>query len=115
MAAIPQAALDWIVGDDTGMSSKCIWGVMVGAGPDGFRSYPLDPDDFGRCHRLLQAVPEWRARLSEMAAVSKQWAGLVADWDAIEAAFVAETKGERWWHSAPATYALMKKALGERP
>ena len=45
---------------------------------------PYDSDDFGRCYRLLKAVPEWRGRLSEVAAVLPKWAPLVERWDELE-------------------------------
>lgn len=49
-------------------------------------NYPLDADDFGRCLVLLDAVPEWRHRLDEVANVSSRWAGLVGNWDRLEEA-----------------------------
>ena len=48
------AAIRWITGRDTGMSSKALWAHMMTGTCDG--SYPLDADDFGRIARLLDVV-----------------------------------------------------------
>lgn len=61
---------------------------MLGAAQDRKPlSYPYDAADFGRCFRLLEVIPEWRARLSEMAAHGEQWAALVATWPTLEGHF----------------------------
>ncbi len=85
-------AMQWIAGHDTGVSSKTIWSHMMGARVERapWGTCPLDPSDFGRCHRLLLLVPEWRPRLPEMAKYSKWWAGLVAAWDELDALYLEE-------------------------
>ncbi len=50
-------------------------------------SLPCDAGDFGRCHRLLLKFPEWRARLTEVAAAHSAWAPLVAVWDELTELF----------------------------
>jgi hypothetical protein len=80
---IEHRAAAWIVGRDTGSSSKALWAVMMGV--DGGGAYPSDGGDLGRCLRLLEAVPEWRARLPEMAAKNDYWGALVKHWDELEA------------------------------
>jgi len=82
------AAFDWIVGSDTGVSSKTIWGVMMGAevySP----SIPWDTDDFGRCYRLLQMIPEWRHRLTDVSEKYPEWKPLVDNWDELTRIFEA--------------------------
>ena len=79
-----EALAKWALGDDTGASSTCIARHLSGLKSDG--SYPHDGGDFGRCERLLDAVPELRARLPEMAKVNAYWAALVPRWDDIKAA-----------------------------
>ena len=66
-AAILRAAHKWIVGPHTGLSSITIWAVMMGV-PCAHPSIPSDADDLWRCARLLEYVPEWRARLDEIPA-----------------------------------------------
>lgn len=106
-------ALRWIVGDDTGMSSKAIWAHMMGAGEplDGW-SHPHDPADFGRCAHLLIIMPEWRRRLPEMRFNSVAWELLVEHWDEIEQCMESEV-GLNWEYgqSAPLTFNLMQSLL----
>lgn len=104
----------WIVGDDTGDSSKAIWAHMMGFKSRNGWDHPWDPSDLGRCLRLLEIAPEWKPRLPEMATRSKQWALLVAHWDEI-AAMMLDEVGMNWEkaQSAPRTYKLMKDVLGQ--
>jgi hypothetical protein len=57
--------LEWLLGDDTGLSSKHLVGHMLGIP---IREYaPLDADDRGRCLRVLKIMgEEWVMRLPEM-------------------------------------------------
>jgi len=75
------AALQWLLGGDTGMSSKTICAVMAGVKtPPYCGDVPGDPDDFGRCYRLLKLIPTWRARMQEVADRYKEWGPLVREW-----------------------------------
>lgn len=74
-------------------------------------AYPHDPSDFGRCLGLLEAVPEWRARISELAVLSPQWHAIVEAWEEIESLYRAEAVGGNW--SAPDCYKAIKLALEE--
>jgi len=105
-----EKALDWIVGNDTGSSSKALWAFMMGRKTDG--SYPHDPADLGRCLRLLELVPEWKVRIPEMASVSPYWAALVSRWLEL-ASTMAEEAGPQFNNrvNATKTYALMKVIL----
>lgn len=115
-------ALDWITGDDTGISSRALWRHMTGREQDprdrGFGTYPHDPADFGRCHRLLVIMPEWRGRIGEMAAYGKVWAALAARWQDITDSYSDEVRGlgqdpdSRWVRGmALKTYDLMKSII----
>jgi hypothetical protein len=102
-------ACRWAAGRDTGISSLAIMERMTGGMPD-WNSWPRDPDDLGRCLRLLARIPGWRTRIGEMAGVSGVWAALTREWDALEASMrdevgIAWEKGRR----APKTYAMMKR------
>lgn len=67
MEDVNQRAINWIVSEDTGVSSKVIWAVMMGTDLTGLSlSTPSDVSDFGRCFRLLNIIPEWEARLDEL-------------------------------------------------
>ncbi|PZR93527.1 MAG: hypothetical protein DI537_10440 [Stutzerimonas stutzeri] len=111
-AQVPVAALRWIVGEHVGSSSMAIFAHMTGVKPRQGFSNPWDPSDFGRCLRLLRAVPEWRVRLPEMARRSKAWKALCARWSEIERCMEEEV-GLNWEksQSAPRTYELMKEII----
>lgn len=91
-----KSAIDaWIAGCDTGISSKTIFFTLTGRPYLGeFRpDVPHDPDDFGRCYRLLKKIPEWRSRLPEVAQKYPEWSGLVDHWDELTEMFEREN-----WH-----------------
>jgi len=117
-------ALAWVAGPDTGMSSRAIWAHMMGATPAkewGGVAYPADPDDFGRCYRLLCLMPEWRARMGEMARYGRVWAALSGAWD--ELSWLYETEigsGQDTAHgyfgkSAPMLYERMRALIEAKP
>lgn len=91
-----QRAMQWVVGNDTGTSSKTIWAVMQGAVTEPGQqtsfnySVPWDPADFGRCHRLLLIIPEWRVNLSKVAEIFPAWKPLVDNWDELTALYVRD-------------------------
>ncbi|MBL8499575.1 MAG: hypothetical protein JNL77_03160 [Nitrosomonas sp.] len=72
--------IQWLLSDDTGVSSVAIVSKMTGHKPLWGNGVPYDQDDFGRCHRLLEAIPEFMVRIEEMAECSPQWAVLVKHW-----------------------------------
>jgi len=80
----------WLRSDETGQSSIYMAshlapriGLMVYS-----REYavPHDPEDFERCVKLLDAAPELRPHLNEMARAvhGKIWNRLAAEWDELE-------------------------------
>lgn len=90
--------MQWLLGTDTGQSSLTVFSVLsqkhsVAAlaklGRFG-ASIPCDPADFGRCYRLLESIPGWRARLPEVADRHPEWAPLVTEWDALTALYLEE-------------------------
>jgi len=82
MASYAMGLSAWCLSDDTGQSSKYMAAVLSGVG--GNYAHPHDLDDFGRCSRLLNAVPEFRERLELMRDVSRQWSNLVDVWVMVE-------------------------------
>lgn len=116
MNTIKERANQWIVGGDTGMSSKVIWSVAQDVTPESSNP-PSDPSDFGRCYRLLKLIPEWRPFLNLVATRYKEWSALVAHWDELTALYEDELKngprskyGDRM---APKTYERMKTLIEE--
>lgn len=109
--------LDWITCDDTGISSEAMWTVMMGRTPEtrwkSLGNHPHDPDDFGRCHRLLLRFPQWRKRLPEMGKLNKVWKALIKHWDELTTMYEAEVgKGlDRVWGRAPKMYDRMRQII----
>lgn len=77
---ISKKAFQWISTGHVGQSSKTMWSCLMGVGHFGIH-HPYDPDDFSRCHNLLEAVPEWRKELHKLKDLSPAWSALVDNWD----------------------------------
>jgi hypothetical protein len=108
--SIMEKAVAWLRGGDTGMSSETILEVMTGI-PVKRHSIPWDPADFGRCHRLLQAFPEWEARLGEVATRFPEWKPLVDNWPKLKEIYIRDEPTER----SAELYDLMIELRGEKP
>jgi hypothetical protein len=79
----------WISGWDRGISSETIFHVMTGRPMLGRVGVPHDPDDFGRCYRLLEKFPGWKQRIREVAEQYPEWARIVEHWDWLSAMYAA--------------------------
>jgi len=105
--------IEWLLSGDTGVSSKTICAVMTGSakadsfGPD----VPHDPSDFGRCYRLLQHFPEWRARLPEVAAAYPIWGPMVDAWDDLTTLYEVEKQNKSG--KAPKLFDRIQKLVEE--
>ena len=110
VVAVPNMGIDaWLRTDDTGRSSKAmayhICHIPMIYASEDLRAYPRDPEDFGRCHRFLEAVPQARLNLGMMGPVSAIWSRLVDEWDSLTAIYLEELPTG----SAPKLYARMKE------
>lgn len=114
---IPTAAVEWLRTEERGISSEAIFtkmtGLPIGTWPE-VACAPSDPSDLRRCRVLLEYAPEWAARLSEMADVSRQWASLLPHWRNLCA--LMDEEAPHWRDAdrderAPKTYALMQGLL----
>lgn len=102
--APPADPMAWLAGRDTGVSSTTIWhAIMHRPLADEDASVPWDPDDFGRCYRLLKLFPHWREGLREVANRWPKWGPLVREWDRLTALFEEEEPTG----TAPKLYAAM--------
>jgi hypothetical protein len=97
---------EWMLSGDTGISSKTMVARFEGTSCQ-WRGYPHDPDDLGRCIRLLRAVPEYLPRLPEMRAEGPVWAALVDAWWELSDLFLQEEPSGR----APKCYARMQEII----
>lgn len=73
----------WLANGEQGMSSKAMFYHLDGRNIAGgyAKQHPSDPDDFKRCYKLLQAVPQWKSQLHKLKAVSPVWSNLIDNWD----------------------------------
>lgn len=76
--SIESRAIEWLLGDDIGASSKVLCAYMLGRIPYG-SSHPHDASDRGRCIRLLRRIPEWIPRLDEMTVIDPPSNAIVID------------------------------------
>lgn len=101
--------LEWFANGETGISSKAMARAIAGIKPDKERDcsgdHPRDPADFKRCVKLLEAVPEARQHMNEVAKLSDVWALLVEHWVELEELFYEEWPTGR----APKLYERMKQ------
>lgn len=82
---IPDSALMWLYGPHVGLASRTIYAVLQNPKSARvikvpFGHVPHDGHDFWRCENLLQQMPEWRDRLSEVAQRFPWWAPFLRDW-----------------------------------
>lgn len=90
----------WAENGEHGISSKTMFNHLskelhVRSLPLSHKSHPSDPDDFKRCHKLLQAVPQWKEKLHLMKTVSPVWSNLVDNWDKLTEMF-EKNESEKW-------------------
>lgn len=114
-AVVTRQLLQWMAGPNTGLSSEamayCVLQIERNDHWSG-KEHPYDPSDFNRCLLLVEKVPAVREHFAAIAALSPEWAALIAAWDELAAMFVAEV-GWNWsaGRSAPNTYARMQEVL----
>lgn len=104
----------WAINGEHGMSSQTIFNHLsktLGIRPleNRYPCTPSDPDDFKRCYKLIQAVPQWRSRLKELKEISPVWSNLVDNWDKLELMMIEAL--ELWKNRKGATkmYEYMKE------
>lgn len=83
---LDQRIADWINHGDVGLAARAVVDFMtIGKAPD---SAPGDYFSVRRIILLLDRVPEWRPRMSEMARFAG-WGTITEDWDALMQAISA--------------------------
>lgn len=75
----------WLLNGEQGLSAKTMLKRLHDSAMTIREFHPSDPDDFRRCHLLLEAVPQFRQKLGQMRAVSAVWSRLVDSWDELTA------------------------------
>ena len=80
--------IEWMTGDDCGLSSTTIACVMAGAAC-ARPATPADDGDLGRCIRLLERFPQFRGRLVDVADTHPEWEPIIFCWEALKTAHEA--------------------------
>ena len=103
-------AMWWLANGSTGMSSKTMFNCLIGN--ENFSiSFPYDPDDFDRCYKLLEVVPEWKSELNKLKPLCKEWSNLIDNWDELTRMFEQNNK-EQWKnYKKIGMYELMEKCI----
>jgi hypothetical protein len=74
-------ANEWLKIGEANSSSITMWNCLMLKPKFYLISYPKDPDDFSKCYKLLEAIPEWKAKLYYLKRISPVWWRLVDNWD----------------------------------
>jgi hypothetical protein len=85
----------WLENGEHGTSSETMFRYLDGRKIGKYQGHPSDPDDFKRCYKLLQAVPQWKSQLHKMKAVSPVWEKLVDNWDKLTEMY-EQNEREEW-------------------
>ena len=105
-----EKAMWWIANGFVGLSSKTMWNFFMG-NKDFIINHPYDPDDFSRCYKLLETVPEWKSRVSELSVLSKEWKNLSKNWEKLTEMYEQNNR-EAWTnYKEIGMYELMQKLL----
>ena len=107
----------FIAGPDCGISASTIILALTGrrvralaGGGIPWPSTPHDSGDLGRCLRLLDACPQFRERLPEVAEKYPKWTLLVAAWNELEAIYAEEGPREFRGHR-PKTFERVRELV----
>ena len=84
----------WIADQDTGVSSETMVAVSLGAKKSKTSRFdaPHDPSDFGRCYRLVKAVPEVKTQFAQIGKVVPTFKLILENWDDLCALYPALRK-----------------------
>jgi len=107
---VRKRAMWWIANGQVGSSSETMWNCLIGN--EKFPvNHPYDPDDFSRCYKLLQIVPEWKKELYKLKPLSSEWNNLIDNWDKLTEMY-EQNKKENWANARQVgMYEFMQKIL----
>lgn len=77
-----QKALEWVVGDDTGVSSKTMFAALMGVEKHlKMRDIPCDGSDFGRCYRFYKYAELTKEDLIAIKTAVPFFEPIIENWD----------------------------------
>ncbi len=80
--ALLRRVIAWVLTANIDLSQGAIIGHMLGI--EAADHHPAGPLELGMCFELVNAFPEWRPRIGELAELSPEWAALVRQWQEVE-------------------------------
>lgn len=86
-----KSAIEWIVSNDTGISSKTMWYALmsdVHNANDKDLDKPYDADDFGRCYRFMKHSEATKSDFERIAAVFPFWKPYIENWEELENLYI---------------------------
>ena len=100
----------WLMGNDTGISSRTIASAITGMQLSENYDIPYDPSDFGRCYRLLKKIPEWQELMMHKVVIAfPYWKPFIDHWKEMEQLYEKELPSG----VAPILYKLMQQLVEE--
>lgn len=112
--SLERKCLEWMLGDDTGVSSETMVAVACGINrrpKSAFRvDAPYDPSDFGRCYRLVQQIPEIRNSFHHIGKAVPVFAGILENWDELVELYLRDLPTGR----SDELYKRIKQLRGDR-
>ena len=107
---LTKRAMQWKEHGETGASSNAMWHCLM-EDSNFIICHPWDPDDFGRCYKLLQAVPEWKNELHKLKSLSLVWSRLVDNWDVLTEMYEKNVANDWKTHKEIGMYEFMKAII----
>lgn len=102
-----EKAMFWINNGQIGASSMTMWNCLIGTENEFIIDHPWDPDDFSRCYKLLEMVPEWKNGLDKLRKLSPTWNNLVENWHKLNEFYLDQVKTKK----ANGMYEFMKTLI----
>ena len=105
---LERQVIEWLLGDDVGVSSMTIVAANLGVKFRG-SDHPYDLDDLSRCVKVLDQIPE--LSLQPLRELSPSWRALVDGWNDLVATYREEAPAGE----CPKAAAMMRniRAAGE--
>lgn len=102
----------WWNNGERGSSSEALWNFFMGN--PGRKDHPWDPDDFKRCYKLLNAVPEWKSVLFKAKSLSPEWSNLIDNWDKLTEMYEENIRTNWKNYKKIGMYELMEKCINRK-
>lgn len=111
--SVEEKARWWMANGERGMSSETMWNCFMSKGNFPIK-HPWDSDDFSRCHKLLQAVPEFKKSMDQLRPLSDVWNRLVDNWDKLTEMYEQNIREDFKNYKKVGMYDFMQKIIEDK-